>query len=123
MKRLLAFGLIACLAPLSAQEVGPASGSLLVVGGGMRDQKIVERFLELAGGDDAPIVVVPTAGEEDEYGDYWGGLRQFKDAGATRLKVLHTRDRKLADTEVFVAPLREARGVFFAVGRHWRMAV
>jgi cyanophycinase len=114
---------LACLAfPLAAQDVGPARGALLVVGGGLRDPKIVERFLDLAGGKDAPIVVVPTAGEEDEYGDYWSGLRQFKDAGATRLKVLHTRDRKLADTDAFAARLREARGVFFAGGRHWRLA-
>jgi cyanophycinase len=110
------------LAPLHAQEIGPAKGSLVIVGGGLRDLKIVERFLDLAGGKDAPIVVIPTAGEEDEYGPYWSGLRQFKDAGATRLKVLHTRDRKQADSDAFAAPIREARGVFFAGGRHWRLA-
>jgi cyanophycinase len=122
-KRGLAFALLLSLpTPREAQEVGPANGSLVVVGGGLRDQKIVERFLDLAGGKDAPLVVIPTAGEDDEYGDYWGGLRQFKDAGASRLKVLHTRDRKLADTDAFAAPLREARGVFFAGGRHWRLA-
>jgi cyanophycinase len=123
MKRAPAFLLVAALAaPLFAQEIGPARGSLLIVGGGMRDRKIVERFLDLAGGADAPIVVIPTAGEEDEYGDYWSGLRPFKDAGARRLTVLHTRDRKLADTDAFAAKLREARGVFFAGGRHWRLA-
>jgi cyanophycinase len=119
----LSWALLAALsAPLHAQEIGPAKGSLLIVGGGMRDRKIVERFLELAGGKDAPLVVIPTAGEDDAYGDSWGGLRQFKEAGATRLKVLHTRDRKLADTDAFAAPIREARGVFFAGGRHWRLA-
>ena len=122
-KRAVAFALLAgLLAPLHAQEMGPAKGSLVIVGGGLRDLKIVERFLDLAGGKDAPIVVIPTAGEEDEYGPYWSGLRQFKDAGATRLKVLHTRDRKQADSDAFAAPIREARGVFFAGGRHWRLA-
>ena len=122
-KRAVAFAFLAgLLAPLHAQEIGPAKGSLVIVGGGLRDLKIVERFLDLAGGKDAPIVVIPTAGEEDEYGPYWSGLRQFKDAGATRLKVLHTRDRKQADSDAFAAPIREARGVFFAGGRHWRLA-
>jgi len=122
-KRAVAFAFLAALsAPLHAQEIGPAKGSLVIVGGGLRDLKIVERFLDLAGGKDAPIVVIPTAGEEDEYGPYWSGLRQFKDAGATRLKVLHTRDRKQADSDAFAAPIREARGVFFAGGRHWRLA-
>jgi len=123
MKRTLS--IVACLTLAGAaasQEIGPAQGSVFVVGGGMRDQKIVQRFLELAGGADAPIVVIPTAGEEETYSEDWAGLRQFKQAGATRLKVLHTRDRKVADTDAFAAPIREARGVFFAGGRHWRLA-
>ena len=45
-----------------AQDVGPANGSLVIVGGAMRDRAIVERFLDLAGGPDAPIVLIPTAG-------------------------------------------------------------
>lgn len=123
MRRALSFALLVSLAaPVAAQEIGPAKGSLVIVGGGLRDLAILKRFLELAGGADAPIVVIPTAGEEDDYGDYWGGLRQFKEAGATRLRVLHTRDRKVADSEAFVAPIREARGVFFPGGRHWRLA-
>ena len=123
MKRALSFAVLVLLtAPVLAQEIGPAKGSLVVAGGGLRDLAIVKRFLELAGGNDAPVVVIPTAGEDDDYGDYWGGLRQFKEAGATRLKVLHTRDRKLADTEAFAAPIREARGVFFSGGRQWRLA-
>ncbi len=41
-------------------EVGPANGSLVIVGGAMRDPAIIERFLALAGGKDAPIVVIPS---------------------------------------------------------------
>lgn len=104
------------------QEVGPARGSLVIAGGGVRDLLIIERFLDLAGGKDAPIVVIPTAEGAAEYGPYWQGLRQFKEAGATRLTVLHTADRKVADTEEFVKPIREAQGVWFGGGRHWRLA-
>jgi cyanophycinase len=35
---------------------------------------------------------------------------------------MHTRDRKVADSEAFVKPIREARGVFFGGGRQWRLA-
>ena len=87
---------------LQAQDIGPPSGSLVIVGGAMRDQAILERFLDLAGGADAPIVVIPTAGGGDEYDQYWRGLRQFKAAGATDLTVLHTKDRDVADSEEFV---------------------
>jgi len=105
-----------------AQEVGPASGSLVIVGGGLRDEEIIERFLQLAGGPDAPIVVIPTAGSSERYDQYWPGLRQFREAGATQLTVLHTRDRDEANSDAFVAPLREARGVWFGGGRQWRLA-
>jgi cyanophycinase len=106
----------------SAQEVGPAKGTLLVVGGGLRDPAISRRFVDLAGGPSAPIVVIPTAGEDERYDETWPGLRQLRDAGATHLRVLHTRDRKVADSEAFTAPLKEARGVWFPGGRQWRLA-
>ena len=105
-----------------AQEVGPENGSLVIVGGAMRDQAIVERFLDLAGGPDAPIVVIPTAGGADEYDQYWRGLKQFKEAGATHLTVLHTKDRGVANSDEFVKPIREARGVWFGGGRQWHLA-
>jgi cyanophycinase len=88
----------------------------------MRDQAIVDRFLSLAGGADVPIVVIPTAGGGDEYDQYWGGLRQFKSAGATDLTVLHTKDRAVANSEEFVDPIKRARGVWFSGGRQWRLA-
>jgi cyanophycinase len=108
---------------LWAQAVGPARGSLVVVGGGdLADTGILERFLDLAGGGDELIVVIPTAGEDDAYDESWEGLRQLRAAGARHLRVLHTRDRKVADMPDFVAPLKEAHGVWFPGGRHWRLA-
>ena len=108
--------------PLAAQEVGPANGSLIVVGGAMRDLGIVRRFIDLAGGPDAPIVVIPTAGGAAEYDQFYPGLRQFRAAGATNLTVIHTNDRAEADSEAFVRPIREAGGVWFPGGRQWRIA-
>ncbi len=107
---------------LGAQEVGPANGSLVVVGGAMRDPDIVRRFVDLAGGPDAPIVVIPTAGGAAEYDRFYPGLRQFRDAGATNLTVIHTNDRAEADSEAFVKPIQEAGGVWFPGGRQWRIA-
>lgn len=109
-------------------EYGPAKGSLVIVGGGsLRDVGIAERFIELAGGKDAPIVIVPTAGgnrsqdgtlrvykEEDV-------LRSWKARGLTNVKMLHTSDRKVANTPEFVKPLTEARGVWFEGGRQWNI--
>ena len=44
---------------LSAYEHGPEKGTLVIVGGNMQDPAIVKRFIDLAGGPDAPIVIIP----------------------------------------------------------------
>lgn len=121
MKKLAIILLLAGVS-VSAQTIGPEKGTLVIVGGAMQDPAIVKRFIDLAGGPDAPIVIIPTAGDADEYDQYWSGLKQWRDNGATNLTVVHTRDRKAADTEAFVKPIRAARGVFFAGGRQWRLA-
>lgn len=108
--------------PLAAQEVGPANGSLIVAGGALRDPAVFAEFVELAGGPSAPIVVVPTAGGADDYDQYFRGRRPFESAGARHVTVLHTYDPAVADTDAFVEPLRDARGVWFTGGRQWRLA-
>ncbi|MEZ4424850.1 MAG: cyanophycinase [Gemmatimonadota bacterium] len=108
--------------PLAAQQVGPARGTLVVVGGGLTDPAIWARFVELAGGPQSSIVVIPTAGGGEDYDAYYPGLDALRAAGAETLTVLHTYDRAEADTEAFVAPLREATGVWFPGGRQWRLA-
>jgi cyanophycinase len=107
---------------VEAQEVGPPNGSLVIVGGGMRDPAIVERFMQLAGGPDAPIIVIPTAGGAESYDESFGGLRPFHEYGVRDLTLLHTTDPAVADTDEFVEPIRAARGVWFSGGRQWRLA-
>jgi cyanophycinase len=118
---IVAVFILAVSATAIAAEIGPTHGSLVVAGGGVTDPEIYEQFVALAGGPDAPIVVIPTAGAGEVYGDFWPGLRRLREAGATNLTVIHTRDRQEADTVDFVAPLRQARGVWFSGGRQWRL--
>ena len=106
----------------SAQQVGPANGSLIVAGGALSDPAVFERFVELAGGPSAPIVIIPTAGGAEHYDQFFQGRRAFEAAGATDITILHTYDRDAADTDEFAEPLREARGVWFTGGRQWRLA-
>jgi cyanophycinase len=102
-------------------EVGPANGSLVVVGGAMRSAEIYERFIELAGGPDAHIVLVPTAGGADEYDEFYQGMNAWREHGARNLTILHTTDPAEADTDEFIEPLKTAGGVFFFGGRQWRL--
>jgi len=105
-----------------AQTSGPESGSLVIVGGGMRDLSILQSFAALAGGLDAPVVVIPTAGGQDDYDENWNGLRQFSQAGLTNVTLLHTYDPAVADTQEFVAAIEASSGVWFTGGRQWRLA-
>jgi cyanophycinase len=94
----------------------------VIVGGGMQDLGILVRFGELAGGLDAPIVVVPTAGGADNYDQSWQGLQQFRDAGLTDITLLHTYDPAVADTDAFAGAIQQAQGVWFTGGRQWELA-
>jgi cyanophycinase len=123
---------IALSAPIAAQqatEYGPATGTLVIVGGGsMAGTGIMERFIELGGGaEEGRFVVVPTAG--GNY-DREGDLRVFdedqvlaswREHGVMNVSMLHTHDAKLADTEAFSADLAQATAVWFNGGRQWNI--
>lgn len=112
-------------ASAAASTLGPARGTLVIVGGGKIPPVIAQRFVSLAGGADAKFVVIPTAGEDKDLADLTKVRDQFcKTFGAKpeNVTVLHTRDRKLADTAEFAEPLRHASGVWFPGGRQWRLA-
>ena len=87
----------------------------------MRSAEIYERFIDLAGGPDAHIVLVPTAGGASEYDEFYQGMKAWRDHGARNLTLLHTIDPAEADTDAFVEPLKNADGVFFFGGRQWRL--
>ena len=105
-------------APVSA---GPEKGALVIVGGGTVTPEIWKRFIALAGGANAKIVIVPTA-QEDTTIDSDKTAQQLKELGVKNVILLHTRDPKEADTEKFALPLRTATGVWFTGGRQWRIA-
>ena len=108
-------------AEISKPLVGPEKGSLMIVGGGTLSDTIMKRFIELAGGPDAQIVVIPTAGELESYGQNDAGAGSMRRLGAKKVTVIHTSDKKTANSDSFIEPLVEATGVWFGGGRQWRL--
>jgi cyanophycinase len=114
---------LSCFFALKGQ--GPANGHLVVVGGSLSDPVIYARFMELAGGPDAHIVIIPTA-ESDEYLFEGKALekieKRFRANGINNITFLHTRNPATANTEEFVQPIKDADGLWFTGGRQWRLA-
>lgn len=102
------------------QDVGPAKGSLVIVGGGGMWDDIRDRFIQLAGGKEARLAIVPTASSSND--DFEGSLREWKARGADNVFVLHTRDRDEANSDAFVSQIDSANGIWFGGGRQWRIA-
>ena len=113
--------------PAAAPDYGPPNGTLVIVGGGSTDgTTIMEKFIELAGGVDKKFIIVPTAGGNMQDGKprvyqeeqtIAGWLKR----GVKNVKMLHTHDPKVANTEAFVKDLREANAVWFNGGRQWNI--
>lgn len=103
------------------ETIGPAKGSLVIIGGGGMPPEIWKRFIDLAGGDDSKIVVIPTAEEDDDIADD-KTIEKLASLGVNHATSLHTRDPKEADSEKFVEPLKTATGVWLGGGRQWRFA-
>ena len=102
-------------------RVGPPRGTVMVVGGGAQGPELYAKFIELSGGPDALIIDVPTAGGDSIYPAEWRGTRGLKAAGARNVLVLHTLDRRVADSDSFTAPIARAGGVWFEGGRQWHL--
>ena len=105
----------------NAAEVGPDKGTLVIVGGGAGPD-ILRQFVQLAGGPEAPLVVIPTAQGAASYDRFHRAAVFFREAGAKDVVVIHTDNRAEADSETFVGPIRRAGGVWFPGGRQWRLA-
>ncbi len=104
-----------------ATRVGPPRGIVIVVGGGAMGPEVYDAFIKAAGGPDALIVDVPTAGGAATYGQDDASARAWRNAGAHHVVVLHTTDRKLADSDSFAAVLKTAGGVWFEGGRQFHL--
>ncbi|HLW53678.1 MAG TPA: cyanophycinase [Candidatus Angelobacter sp.] len=106
---------------------GPERGTLVLEGGGTtigvagsKPTAVIQKFVQLAGGSAARIVVIPTAFRDDLVTP--DGLQQVRVRaqeimGVDHVTMMHTRDRKQADSPEFVAPLRQATGVWIPGGK------
>lgn len=102
---------------------GEQRGWIIPIGGAEDKEtnpRILARFVELSGGGDADIVVIPTASRLKESGARYEEL--FRGMGASRVDVLDFDTRRDCQEEGRLARLAEASGIFFTGGNQLRLS-
>lgn len=101
-----------------APRIDPAGlpGALVIGGGGSFPAEARERFIKLAGGKNAKLVVIPTAADDGALERDETSLKKWQDAKLAAAVLLHTRSRDTANSDTFIAPLKDATAVWFDDG-------
>ncbi|MDZ4047573.1 MAG: cyanophycinase [Pseudoxanthomonas sp.] len=102
---------------------GEHRGWIIPIGGAEdkdTNPRILARFVELSGGADADIVVIPTASRLKDSGTRYETL--FQGMGAARVEVLDFDTRRDCQEEGRLARLAEASGIFFTGGNQLRLS-
>lgn len=107
------FILILCIVLVSTLYTHPQSKGKLVIVGGVQTTEIVKKFVELAGGSDARIIIIPNAGSEPVENSELQ-KQEFAELGASSDYLIFTRET--ADDETNLKKMSEANAVFFLGG-------
>jgi cyanophycinase len=102
---------------------GEERGWIVPIGGAEQkqsDPRILRRFVELCGGADADIVVIPTASQLADTGTRYEDI--FAQLGAGRATAMDFDTRRDAEEPNRLARLEQASGIFFTGGNQLRIA-
>ncbi len=101
---------------------GSRRGWIIAIGGAENkenDRRILERFVSASGGEQADIVVIPTASRMHETGPRYEEL--FTSIGARRVTVMDFDTRRDCQEQGRLHRLEEASGIFFTGGNQLRL--
>jgi len=104
MKTIKQLFLLLVLVTVSVNGQDKPKGNLFIIGGGNREDAVMERFVRLAGGSDSKIVIIPIA----------SGY-QMKRIGCKNIDFL-IFDKSTADSPENLKKLEGVTGVFFGGG-------
>lgn len=102
---------------------GEQRGWIIPIGGAEdkdANPRILERFVELSGGREADIVVIPTASRIRETGLRYQHL--FDDMGVAAVEVMDFDTRRDCQEESRLARIERASGIFFTGGNQLRLS-
>lgn len=98
-------------------------GFIIPIGGGEKKVKtssILTRFIEISGGRDARIVIIPTASRLEDTGDRY--LEVFTEIGVKSVSVVSLDHREDCEDMIKLAKLENATGIFMTGGDQLRLS-
>ena len=101
---------------------GETRGWIVPIGGAENkenDPRILQRFIDVSGGPDADIVVIPTASQLHETGHRYEQV--FRGLGARRVSVMDFDTRRDCQEPSRLERLEQASGIFFTGGNQLRL--
>ena len=101
---------------------GEERGWIIPIGGAEEkenDPRILRRFVSLCGGDQADIVVIPTASRLADTGARYE--RIFAELGAARVTAIDFDTRRDTEEKSRLARIEQASGIFFTGGNQLRI--
>lgn len=117
---------VAAVLPADKCRVAPASrrpGPIMAIGGAedkFDDKVILSTFVQLAGGREAKIAIVPTASSIESAGERYKAL--FLGLGADEAQVVYLADRADADGDAPIELMQDATGIFLTGGNQMRLS-
>jgi len=102
---------------------GNQRGIVIPIGGGeerLNAPIILQRFVDLCGGKESKLVVIPTASQLDDTGDNY--VEVFKALGVKSVVNLPINTREDASKEEYVSHLDSADGIFMTGGNQLRLS-
>jgi len=104
----------------SRQTDDSVKGNLIIIGGGKRPAVVMEKFLELAGGQQARIAVIPMASEYylESGQDY---EKELHGMGVAEVKAFYILDSTQANSDSVVQALSRYTGFYFGGGDQNRL--
>jgi cyanophycinase len=100
-----------------------ARGPILAIGGAedkFKDKVILSRFVELSGGRDARVTIVPTASSIEVAGERYKAI--FLGLGVESADIAVISDRQNANDDRVVSLLDSATGIFLTGGNQMRLS-
>lgn len=102
---------------------GNVRGWIIPIGGGerkVRSSTILNRFIALSGGENARVVIIPTASRLKDTGDQYVDV--FRDLSARSVDIVKLNDRKDCEDPKKLKTIASASGIFMTGGDQLRLS-